>query len=123
MRFDPALSIQLHPASMTFEYAPGVFGPPSEMRHLDAIRPSLRDPHCSGPDPVYSIAMDVGREEDKADLERRFLLFGVVAYARALGNEPVRSQGTSCHCSALRMVHAGIVRDMGRLRHYLCAGK
>ena len=94
MRFDPALSIQLHPASMTFEYGPGVFGPPPEMRCLDAIRPSLRDPHCSGPDPVYSIAMDVGREEDKADLERRFLLFGVVAYASGrLGEEPVRSQG------------------------------
>lgn len=94
MRFDPGLSIQLHPASMTFEYGPGVFGPAPEMRHLDAIRPSLRDPHCSGPDPVYSIVMDVGCEEDKADLVRRSLLFGVVAYASGrLGDEPVRSQG------------------------------
>ena len=39
----------------------GVFGPEAERRRLDAIRQSLRDPGCEGPDPVYAIAMDVGR--------------------------------------------------------------
>jgi glucose-6-phosphate isomerase len=38
--------------------------------------------------------MDVGREEHRAELARRMLLFGVVIYAAGrLGEEPVRSQG------------------------------
>ena len=38
--------------------------------------------------------MDVGREEHRAELQRRQLLFGVVTYAAGrLGEEPVRSQG------------------------------
>jgi len=64
------------------------------MRRLDDIRPSLRDPECEGPDPVYGIAMDIGREQDRALLQERMLLFGAVVYAAgALGEEPVRSQG------------------------------
>lgn len=93
-RFDPQIDVRLDPRDLSFQYGDGVFGPLPEMRRLDAIRPSLRDPKCSGPDPVYSIAMDVGREEDRADLNQRMLLFGVVAYAAGqLGSEPVRSQG------------------------------
>lgn len=77
-----------------FRYGPGVFGPECELRSLDAIRPSLRDPQCAGPDPVYAIAMDVGTENCRADLLDQNLLFGVVTYAAGrLGDEPVRSQG------------------------------
>jgi len=77
-----------------FNYGPGVFGPPCEFRSLDSIRPSLLDPQCAGPDPVYAIAMDVGTEDRREDLLARNLLFGVVTYAAGcLGNEPVRSQG------------------------------
>lgn len=79
---------------MSFEYGPGIFGPQPEYRSLDAIRPSLRDSHSSGPDPVYAIAMDVGRNQDLPELKRRMLLFGVVMYAAGkLGEGPVRSQG------------------------------
>ena len=56
---------------MGFEYGAGVFGPPPELRSLDAIRRSLRDPWCAGPDPVYAIAMDVGLHEHRGDLQRR----------------------------------------------------
>src|SRR5450432_2870829 len=64
------------------------------MRRLDAIRPSLRDPDCAGPDPVYGIAMDVGREGDLPALQEKMLLFGALVYAKGtLGDEPVRSQG------------------------------
>jgi len=88
---------------MGFRYGPGVFGPEPEYRSLDAIRSSLRDPHCTGPDPLYAIAMDVGRAEDLPELQRRMLLFGIVMYAGGkLGSEPVRSQGhvhkISPHC-------------------------
>ena len=88
---------------MDFRYGDGMFGPRPEYRSLDAIRGSLRDPNCSGPDPVYAIAMDVGDVGDLDELKRRMLLFGVVMYAGGkLGDEPVRSQGhvhaVSPHC-------------------------
>jgi glucose-6-phosphate isomerase, archaeal len=92
--FDPGLDVRPRREPMGFEYGPGVFGPEAERRSLDAIRRSLRDPFCGGPDPVYAIVMDVGRVEHRAELARRHLLFGVVTYAAGrLGDEPVRSQG------------------------------
>ena len=93
----PSLSdieLRWNEATQTFDYGANVFGPVPEHRRLNAIRASLLDPQCSGPDPVYSIVMDVGREEHKSELKRRNLLFGVVTYpAGRLGREPVRSQG------------------------------
>jgi glucose-6-phosphate isomerase len=83
-RFDP----------LGFEYGRGVFGPACELRALDQIRASLRDPACAGPDPVYAIVMDIGTADRRADLLDRNLLFGAVTYAAGrLGDEPVRSQG------------------------------
>jgi glucose-6-phosphate isomerase len=94
LEFDPGFEVSLSSTSLAFEYGPGVFGPVPEMRRLDAIRPSLRDPGCDGPDPVYGIAMDIGRAVDRGLLQERMLLFGAVVYASgALGSEPVRSQG------------------------------
>lgn len=94
MGFDPGLDVKLRPNELAFDYGPDVVGPVPEKRRLDSIRPSLRDPKCYGPDPVYGIAMDVCRPADLPDLQRRYLLFGVVAYADGrLGEEPVRSQG------------------------------
>lgn len=88
--------LHIEPVSqpLGFIFGPHCFGPEPELRRLDDIRASLREPACDGPDPVYAIAMDVGREPDRADLEQRMLLFGVVTYAAGrLGDEPVRSQG------------------------------
>lgn len=104
MKFDSKLGVHCAGSDLQFSYDPGVFGPRPEFRSLDAIRRSLRDPQCSGPDPVYSIVMDVGRDEHQEDLRRRMLLFGVVAYAAGrLGDEPVRSQGhihaVAPHCN------------------------
>jgi glucose-6-phosphate isomerase len=94
LEYDPDLPLRLSETSLAFEYGAGVFGPEPEMRRLDAIRPSLRDPQCDGPDPVYGIAMDIGLEGDQPLLSQRMLLFGAVVYAAgALGSEPVRSQG------------------------------
>jgi glucose-6-phosphate isomerase len=91
---DPGLPLSLSESCLAFEYGPGMFGPEVEMRRLDAIRPSLRDPQCDGPDPVYGIAMDIGRPCDRPILRERMLLFGAVVYASgSLGSEPVRSQG------------------------------
>lgn len=85
-----------------FRYGADMFGPEPELRRLDAIRPSLLQPDCAGPDPVYAIVMDVGRLRHRAALERHSLLFGVVAYAAGrLGREPVRSQGHAHRMSRL----------------------
>lgn len=92
--FDPGLDVTLRPGELIFDYGPDVQGPAPELRRLSEIRASLSDPRCEGPDPVYGIAMDVCRRGDEADLKRRYLLYGVVAYASGrLGDEPVRSQG------------------------------
>ncbi len=94
MAFDPAIGVTALTQPLGFSYAPGTYGPEPELRSLDSIRPSLRDPRCSGPDPVYAIAMDVGRVEDRPLLQKHMLLFGAVTYAAGrLGEEPVRSQG------------------------------
>jgi glucose-6-phosphate isomerase, archaeal len=94
MNFDPGFDIIPTVAPMGFRYGSGVFGPEVEYRSLDSIRKSLRDPKCTGPDPVYAIAMDTGKREHLPMLVERKLLFGAVTYAAGrLGREPVRSQG------------------------------
>ncbi len=101
--FDPGIAVVPTEKPMGFRYGPDCFGPVPEIRRLDAIRGSLLDPGCNGPEEVYAIAMDVGKTAHRRELERRMLLFGVVTYARGrLGREPVRSQGhvhgISSHC-------------------------
>lgn len=94
MTFDPGLDIHVRAQPLEFDFGAGVFGPIPEYRSLDSIRQSLHEPSCDGPDPVYAIAMDVGKEEHRDELRKRMLLFGVVTYAAGrLGREPVRSQG------------------------------
>jgi glucose-6-phosphate isomerase len=88
------LDIRFSTTDLNFSFGPGIFGPSPEARKLNDIRKSLLDPNCDGPDPVYNIAMDVGRQEHIATLQEKMLLFGIVVYAKGkLGQEPVRSQG------------------------------
>ncbi|MDR1746586.1 MAG: glucose-6-phosphate isomerase [Tannerella sp.] len=94
MNFYPGFDIEPVAEPMGFRYGTDVFGPEPEFRHLDAIRPSLRNPECTGPDIVYAIAMDVGKTKHQELLNRLHLLYGVVTYAGGqLGEEPIRSQG------------------------------
>ncbi len=102
---DPGFDIVPTYDPMGFSYGPGTFGPVPELRTLDAIRPSLKDSDCDGPEVVYAIAMDVGRRQDLPAMIERDLLYGVVTYSKGLlGTEPVRSQGhihaTSPSCGA-----------------------
>ncbi|SHO44673.1 glucose-6-phosphate isomerase family protein [Anaerocolumna xylanovorans] len=101
--FNPGIEITPTVNHLGFVYGGGCFGPEVEIRTLDSIRKSLRDPDCEGPREVYAIAMDVGKEEHKELLKDRMLLFGIVTYADGkLGDEPIRSQGhihkVSAHC-------------------------
>jgi len=92
--FDPDIDVSPARAPLGFHYGPGIFGPEPEIRNLDDIRPSLRDPKSEGPNEVYAIAMDVGKRQHRLDLVNRHLVFGVVTFATGkLGREPIRSQG------------------------------
>jgi glucose-6-phosphate isomerase len=94
VKFDPGIAVEPKQSPLGFRYGVGVFGPPIEYRRMDAIRTSLLDPQCSGPDPVYAIAMDIGKTCHHESLQNRHLLFGAVIYATGrLGRELVRSQG------------------------------
>lgn len=93
-KFDPGIGVKINKNDMDFIYGKDVFGPPPEKRALDSIRKSLKDPSCTGPEIVYSIAMDIGKKVNKRHLEERMLLFGIVTFAAgSLGQEPIRSQG------------------------------
>ena len=74
LEFDSGLALGLEETTLAFEYGAGMFGPEPEMRRLDAIRASLLDPQCAGPDPVYGIAMDIGRERIRRRWKKRTLL-------------------------------------------------
>lgn len=92
--FERGISVCPDPSGIGFRYGEDVFGPAPENRRLDDIRSSLSDPACTGPEIVYSIAMDVGKKKHRALLHSLHLLFGIVTYAAGkLGREPVRSQG------------------------------
>jgi len=94
IRFNPGFEIQPTLNPLGFEYGIDCFGPQVEKRDLNSIRKSLLDPECNGLDPVYVIAMDVGKLHHKSILLKKNLIFGAVTYAAGrLGNEPVRSQG------------------------------
>ncbi|GAA3018573.1 glucose-6-phosphate isomerase family protein [Tetragenococcus solitarius] len=94
VEFYPGFKIAVDKDNMTFIYGEDVFGPEVEKRYLDDISKSLKDFYTEGPKIPYAIAMDIGKEKDKADLNKRFLLYGAVIYAKGrLGAEPVRSQG------------------------------
>ena len=92
--FDHGLDIVAHTDPLGFAYGPDCVGPDPELRGLDDIKTSLRDPDCDGPDVVYAIVMDVRSPDATDDLRRRNLCYGVVTYAAGrLGDEPIRSQG------------------------------
>ena len=88
------LDVRISDSPMGFGYGNDVIGPLPEIRTLEQIRRSLRDPDCQGPEQVYAIAMDVAKQQHLAELKKRMLLFGIVTYAQGqLGQEPIRSQG------------------------------
>lgn len=94
MEFDPGFDITPTTVPMGFRLGLDCFDNGLEVRKLDAIRKSLRNPQCDGPADVYAIMMDVGRTCDREEIVKRNLLFGVVTYAAGrLGDEPIRSQG------------------------------
>ncbi len=92
--FNNGLNVFPTKGKLGFEYGSDCFGPVVENRTLDSIRKSLANPDSDGPEIVYSIAMDVGKQIHRKKLEVLHLLYGAVTYAAGrIGEEPVRSQG------------------------------
>lgn len=93
--FKPILNISFNAATLQQSFSDGTkCSQSTEIRKLNAIRPSLLDTNCTGPENVYGINMDVYKEPDLSDLTNRGMLYGSVVYSSGkLGNEAVRSQG------------------------------
>jgi glucose-6-phosphate isomerase, archaeal len=88
------LDLQLDPEALELRFGPGVVHPDGERRRLDDVRATLADRNASGPDDLYTIYMDIAREEDLPALHAQQLLYGSVVYNHgAIGRERLRSQG------------------------------
>src|SRR5947209_2820212 len=88
------LALRLDPAALTLHFGPGVVHPVGERRTLAEVQPMLREPTAEGPDHLYTIYMDIYRQEDGAALREQGLLYGSVIYNHGtLGRERLRSQG------------------------------
>lgn len=84
----------LHPDRLTVGFGDGIVSNPPSRRRVDDIRAMLLDPEATGPDPLYTIYMDVRPPDLAGALRAHGLGFGVVADAGGqIGREHVRSQG------------------------------
>jgi len=88
------LPVTLDPETLTLDFGPGITTDPLAQRRIEDIRQMLPDPAASGPDPLYSIYMDVRVPELAAALNARGLAYGAVVDSPGqIGDEYVRSQG------------------------------
>lgn len=88
------LDIELDTETLSFRFGEGVRSDPAERRTVADIRAMLLDPQVATSRHIYTVHMDVSREDDRAAISSRGLGFGVVAQASgAMGRECVRSQG------------------------------
>jgi glucose-6-phosphate isomerase len=88
------LPVTLDPDSLTLNFGPDIATDPLAQRRIDDIRQMLPDPEATGPDPLYSIYMDVRVPGLADDLRVRGLAYGAVVDSPGqIGAEFVRSQG------------------------------
>jgi glucose-6-phosphate isomerase, archaeal len=88
------LPVVLDPDALTLDFGAGITTEPLDQRRIDDIRQMLPDPEATGPDPLYSIYMDVRVPTLAAVLQARGLSYGAVVDSPGrIGNEYVRSQG------------------------------
>src|SRR5262249_40808053 len=88
------LDLRLDTEHLALDFGPGIAHPFGETRTLSQVRPMLEDPGAKGPEHLYTIYMDIYREEDAPALQAQGLLFGAVVYNRGVvGHERLRSQG------------------------------
>lgn len=88
------LDLDLDPAALDLRFGPDTLHPQAERRSSSAVAAMMRDEEAAGPDPLYTIYMDVCRRQDREALRQQGLLYGSVIYNHgAVGRERLRSQG------------------------------
>jgi glucose-6-phosphate isomerase, archaeal len=88
------MPVTLDPERLTLDFGEGIDSAPLEQRRIDDIRQMLPNPDATGPDPLYSIYMDIRVTGLSEGLRARGLAYGaVVDSAGSVGDEYVRSQG------------------------------
>lgn len=88
------LALQLDESRLALEFSAGILHPAGEVRYLEQVRPMLEDVQARGPEHLYTIYMDIARQQDMAALQEQGLLYGAVVYnSGTLGQERLRSQG------------------------------
>ncbi len=88
------LDIRLDEEKLALQFGPGIEHPVGEIRTLAQVRPMLEDRRADGPEHLYSIYMDIYRDEDGPALRAQDILYGSVIYNHGtVGHERLRSQG------------------------------
>jgi glucose-6-phosphate isomerase len=88
------LPIVLHAERLTIGFGDGIVTDPPSQRRVEDIRAMLFEPDSTGPDPLYTIYMNVRPPALVQGLREHGLGFGVVVDAGGqIGREHVRSQG------------------------------
>jgi glucose-6-phosphate isomerase len=88
------LALHLDESTTALEFSPGIVHPAGEKRTLSQVRSMLQDAQAQGPEHLYTIYMDIARQEDIASLREQGLLYGAVVYnSGTVGQERLRSQG------------------------------
>lgn len=88
------IPVRLDPERLTLDFGDGISTAPLAQRRIEDIRQMLPDPDAMGPDPLYSIYMDVRVPGLAERMAARGLAYGaVVDSAGSIGKEYVRSQG------------------------------
>jgi glucose-6-phosphate isomerase len=88
------LDLRLDPDRLILEFGPEIEQPPAEARTIAQVLPMMEDGRGAGPDPLYTIYMDLYRREDRQALHEQGLLYGAVLYNHGtIGRERLRSQG------------------------------
>lgn len=86
--------VRLDGQALRLGFGSGVVTAPVSVRRVAEVRPALRDPDANGPDPLYSIYMDIRVPLVTEALAARGLGYGAVVFNHgSLGGEAVRSQG------------------------------
>ncbi|MBE3561504.1 MAG: hypothetical protein IMW89_20130 [Ktedonobacteraceae bacterium] len=88
------LNLRLDEERLALDFGPEIVHPAGEKRTLAQVRSMLADHQANGPEHLYTIYMDVYRQQDENALLQQKLLYGIVVYNHGtLGNERLRSQG------------------------------
>ena len=88
------LPAKFDPETCCFSLGPDVRAPLYATRELDALRPVLEDPTCTGPEVVYWMYRNTGLRGDEHLLDQHRLRYDISIFVPCtLGREPMKTSG------------------------------